>query len=356
MKIENNYSLKHLNAFKVEASAKFFTEIHTESDLLELAKQKQLVSEEHFVLGSGTNTLLTKNFNGLVIKMAIRNINVLKETDESALLEIGAGESWNGLVHYAINNGFSGVENMVLIPGSVGAAPVQNIAAYGQNLEDVFDSLDAFDIKSGDMVNFKKKDCEFAYRDSLFKQKGKGNFIITKVRLNLLKNEHIDTSYHSRYGSLTGELEKFTKPPYNVRDVAKAVTRIRETKFPDWEKVGTAGSFFLNPVISKDKLIKLQKKVPEVQYYPVDKLTYPTPNVPEFDHANHVKVAAGWLLEELGWKGKRIGNVGTSPKQSLVVINYGGATAKEILEFTKKMQEEMKISYDIDLVPEVNII
>jgi UDP-N-acetylmuramate dehydrogenase len=317
---------------------------------------KKFKGEQFYILGGGSNTFFTKDFDGVVYKMNIKGITQTKYTGKEVFLEIGAGENWNGLVQYAVNNGYAGIENMTLIPGSVGAAPVQNIAAYGQNLEDVFVSLTAFNLQTSKIEKFSKSECKFAYRDSFFKHKGKGKYIIINVSIKLSKTDIIDTTYHSRYDSIIGELEQFAAPPYNIRDVSKAVQRIRERKFPDWEKVGTAGSFFLNPVITKAQLKNIQKAFPDVQYYPLDKLTYPTPDDPTFDHSDHVKVAAGWLLEEIGWKGKKIGNVGTSPNQALVVVNYGGATAKEILNFTKKMQEDFYKHYKIKLEPEVNII
>lgn len=355
MKVFSNHSLKDHNSFKIDVKAKYFIKITQDKDVSEFLDLKKY-HKDTFILGGGSNILFQKNYPGMVVQIATKGINVIKEDNSDVLVEISAGESWNGFVHWAINNGYAGIENMVLIPGTAGAAASQNIAAYGQNIEDVFESLDAVEISSGKSVVFDKKAMKFGYRESIFKKEFRNKFIITKVRINLGKNELIDTSYHSRYESLEGELSKFASPPYNIRDIAKAVSVIRERKFPDWEKVGTAGSFFLNPVITKKELIELQKKVPNVQFYPIDKLTYPTPNDPNFVHADHVKIAAGWLLEELGWKGKWIGKVGTSPNQSLVIITQKGATAQDIIAFADKMKADVKKAYNIDLIPEVNII
>jgi UDP-N-acetylmuramate dehydrogenase len=242
------------------------------------------------------------------------------------------------------------------IPGSVGAGVFQNIAAYGQNFDETFLSLEAINLKTGKLKTFKKDECKFGYRESIFKKSLHNKYIITSVKLKLSVNGKIDTSYHSRYGSLLDELSKFAKPPYTGADIAKAVTNIRKFKMPDWKKTGTAGSFFLNPVVSKKKLSELQRIVPDVQYYPIDELTYPAPDDPKFNYSDHVKVAAGWLLEELGWKGKRIGNIGTSPNQAMVLLNYGGATAAEIVDFAKRMQDDFEEKYKIKLEPEVNII
>ena len=355
MKIYSNHSLKNHNSFKVDVKAKYFIKITQDKDVSEFLDLKKY-HKDIFILGGGSNILFQKNYPGTVVQIATKGINVIKEDNTYVLVEISAGESWNGFVHWAINNGYAGIENMILIPGTVGAAASQNIAAYGQNIEDVFESLDAVDISSGKSVVFDKKAMKLGYRESIFKRELRNKFIITNVRIKLGKNDFIDMSYHSRYESLEGELSKFASPPYNIRDIAKAVSVIRERKFPDWEKIGTAGSFFLNPVIAKKELIELQKKVPNVQFYPIDKLTYPTPDDPKFVHADHVKIAAGWLLEELGWKGKWIGRVGTSPNQSLVIITQKGATAQEIIAFADKMKADAKKAYGITLLPEVNII
>jgi UDP-N-acetylmuramate dehydrogenase len=356
MNMQNNHSLKHINAFKLDIKAKYYLSINNKAELSSLFTQPLLKENNFYILGQGFNTLFKEDYNGVVININIKGIRKALENERYVELEIGAGEDWIEMVEYAIDNNYCGIENMNLIPGSVGSAPVQNIAAYGQNLEDVFVSLEAFDIAGLKFKKFNKAECKFAYRSSFFKTEGKNKYIITSVRIRLFKKGAVDTSYHSRYGSLVDELEKFAKPPFTIKDAGEAVKRIRLRKFPDWTKLGTAGSFFLNPVITKKQLAQLQKLHPNIQFYPVDKLTYPTPNDPLFDHDNHVKIPAGWLLEELGWRGKRIGDVGTSPEQSLVVINYGKATAEEVLTFTHKMKVDFMNAYNINLEPEVNII
>src|SRR3989344_6062631 len=258
MEVIKNYSLNNENAFKVSLKAKFFSKANSVEELQELTSNSIFKKNKHFILGGGSNTLFTKDFDGIVIKTSFKGINVLKETKDEVIIEVGAGENWNGLVHYAVNNDFSGIENLILIPGTVGAAPVQNIAAYGQNFEDVFYKLEAIDLSNGKMKVFDKRSCEFAYRTSFFKEKGENKYLVIKVTIKLSKNETINTTYHSRYESIIGELKEFTQPPYNIRDISKAVTRIRERKFPDWEKVGTAGSFFLNPVITRKEKNFLQ--------------------------------------------------------------------------------------------------
>ncbi len=356
MQIEKNHPLKNLNAFGVEAKAKYFTELNNISDARELVNSSFMQSEKIYILGQGWNTLFTKDFDGLVIRVNIKGIKVESQNGGKVIVEAGAGEDWIGFVNYAVSKEWGGIENLSHIPGSVGAGVYQNIAAYGQNFDEAFVELEAINLKNGQIEKFDKKRCEFGYRKSVFKTKLKNKYLILNVKFVLSENPEINTSYHSRYGSLVGELSKFAKPPYTLQDVARAVINIRRTKFPDWKVTGTAGSFFLNPVITKSKLKELQKIVPNVQFYPLDKLTYPMPDDPNFDHSNYVKVAAGWLLEELGWKGKRIGDVGTSPNQALVVINYGNAAPEDIIAFTKKMQADFEQKYGIKLEPEVNII
>lgn len=356
MKIHENYPLKKLNAFFSDVSAKYFVKIQSVKDLEDLANNVVLEKGKHYVLGGGSNTLFTKDFDGLVIKIEIKGIKVIKEDKNDVVVEIGAGEDWIKLVDYSLKKGWAGLENLSLIPGTVGAAPVQNIGAYGQSFENVFLSLKAFDLRKGALKTFLKKDCRFGYRNSLFKQSGFKHFVITSVTLKLHKNPHINLGYKSRYDSLIEELKTFAEPPYKITDVSKAVIAIRKRKFPDWKRLGTAGSFFLNPIISKTKLKELQKVAPGVQFYMVDKFTSPTPEELEKSKVEQVKVAAGWLLEELGWKGKKIGHVGTSPNQSLVIIGYPGSTAKEILNFSKKIQKDFLKAYKINLEPEVNII
>lgn len=356
LRIYKNYSLKNHNAFKLDVTADFFASLSQKRDFKKLAKRFDLKNTKHFILGSGFNTLFTGNFKGLIIHPNIEGVERLKENKNHVWLKVGAGVDWSKFVKYSVDNKLSGIENLNLIPGSVGAAPIQNIAAYGQNFEDVFARLTAYDLTENKFVKFNRKKCEFAYRDSFIKREGKGRYAVLDVTVRLSKKAKIETSYHSRYGGIVDELTKFTKPPYSVRDIARAVARIRRRKFTIKKGNGSAGSFFLNPFVSKAKLAEIQKKAPDVQFYPIEKTTYPPLDDPYFKHSEYVKVAAGWLLEEIGWRGKRIGNVGTSPNQALVVISYGKATPNEILSFTKSMQADFKKSYEIKLEPEVNII
>jgi UDP-N-acetylmuramate dehydrogenase len=352
--VETNYDLTPLNTLHISASAARFSDVRDLQQLQNLIRQ-DLFSDGYLLLGKGANILFRENFPHLVVKISTQGFQVVSQTNSDIILEIAAGHDWCQLVETAVNSGWAGIENMALIPGTVGAAPIGNIAAYGQNFTDVFDSLDAVNLHTGKVEKFTAADCKFGYRDSIFKHELKHQYAVTAVRLKLSKVAHLETSYHSRYESLESELSTFAKPPYSIKDIHQAVINIRTRKLPDWTKVGTAGSFFKNPVIPNNKLVQLQNKFPNIQYYPVDKLSYPQPNDPGFVHADHVKIAAGWILDELGWKGKKIGHVGTAPNQALVVINEGG-TGQEVYEFTESMRADFKKHTDVELEYEVVII
>lgn len=320
------------NTFRVSAKAK---------DFLVVRQEKDIPQEPFLILGEGANVLFTKDIPGLVIKNELKGRKVVSQDDDSVTLEVASGESWIDLVNFAVENGWSGIENMAFIPGTVGAATVGNIAAYGESFEDVF--VEAKSLKE----KFSKADCNFGYRDSVFKNNRQDVFI-TSVTIKLSKKPAMDTAYYSRYESLKTQLGE---PPYTPKMVAAIVTRLRQSKLPDWHQLGTAGSFFKNPLVSAEKAHALQKEITELQTYPAEKLQY-TDRVT----GNFVKVPAGRLLDELGWKGKRIGNVGTWKNHALTVINYGGATGQEILDFTNQMSADIKSHFEIDLEPEVNIL
>lgn len=361
MKLKKNFLLKNNNTFRVDVKAKYFCEIESVDEIERVLSFPEAKKLPILVLGDGSNILFTRDFNGLVVKIKINGIEVAEETRDYVILEIGAGEKWDDLVQYAVRNNWGGIENMSLIPGTVGAAAVQNIAAYGQNLVDVFVSLEAFDLKNKVVRTFSKDECEFSYRESVFKNRLKKKFIVTKIRIKLSKNPIVDIGYfetgntYTTKGSLKFELETFAKPPYSISDVSQAVTNIRKRKLPDPKVIGTAGSFFKNPIVKKDLYEKLYKIDSSLQCYPVDKLTYSKLEDSSLTHADYVKIPAGRLLDFLGWKGKRVGNVGTFHNQALAIVNYGG-TGEEILEFSKKMQEVVYKKYKIKLEPEVNII
>lgn len=326
------------------------------TDIRRLIRHGLFKSNPYYILGGGMNTLFTGDFPGIVIQVNIKGVLLRRQTKYKVVIDVGAGEDWIAFVKFAINKNWGGVENLSYIPGTVGAAPIQNIAAYGQNFEDVFCGLWAVDITTGKKRFFTKKMCQFGYRTSIFKTSLKGKYIVTSVRISLRKKPKVNLSYYSRSASVEAEIRKIASAPYSIKDVSHAIIRIRKTKFPNWNKTGTLGSFFLNPVVHKDKLKIIQKAFPDIQFYPVEKLSYLPLNSEVFKHEDHVKLPAGWLLESAGWRGKRIGEVGTSPNQALVIINYGKANAQDILRFADMMAADCKKKFDIALTPEVNII
>ncbi|OGM31263.1 UDP-N-acetylenolpyruvoylglucosamine reductase [Candidatus Woesebacteria bacterium RIFCSPHIGHO2_01_FULL_44_21] len=351
MKVYTNFSLKKFNTFRVDVEAKYFCEVKSEEELGEVIKKYP--DEKRFILGEGANTLFTKNFDGLVIRNSMKGIKKI-ESANNVILEVGAGENWHGLVMYSVENGWGGIENLVYIPGTVGAAPVQNIAAYGQNFEDVFVSLDVVELASGKKYTFSKEECEFEYRNSRFKSVDFGKFAITTVRLKLSKNPKINLSYfetgktYAKNVSLAHELENISKP--TIKDVAMAVMKIRKSKLPDVTEVGTAGSVFKNPVVTRAKYKEMKREDPDLQSYPAENLKYKHDVAGDF-----VKIPAGRLLDNLGWKGKRIGNVGTYKTQALAVVNYG-ATPQKILEFMNQMKKVVFDNYKIKLEEEILIV
>lgn len=338
------------NTLKVHASAKNFLEINTPEDL-----KKLNTSEPFMFLGGGANVLFTKDFPGMVARINFSGIKIVRETDDDVFVEAMAGQNWLDFVTWAVAHNLSGIENMALIPGSVGGAVTGNIAAYGQNQADVIDSVEVLDTDSGKSSVLSQPDCKFFYRESIFKHELK-NHLITKALYRLSKTAHFDTSYHSRYETLEKILSQFSSPPYSIRQVFDAVVKIRTQKMPDWNVVPTAGSFFKNPFVSKTKLSELQKQIPDLQYYPTEKMLYPHPDDPIFRRVDQVKIPAGRLLDELGWRGKVIGRVGTFARHALVVINLGGATGREIFEYAESMRADIKKHFAIDLEYEVQII
>lgn len=337
--------LTNLNTLHVAASAKDLLEINTITDL------KRLDTTQPFMfLGSGANILFTKDFPGVIAKINLAGKKVVQETDNDILIEVAAGENWHKLVTWTVDNDWSGLENMALIPSTVGAAAVGNIAAYGQNQEDVIDSVMAIDLSTGKTEKFSQVECKFAYRESFFKHQNK--YLVTSVFYRLSKKFDPQDTYHDRYISLQGELTKIANSPYSIRDVYQAVINIRSDKLPNWNKVGTAGSFFKNPLISKEKYLKIASQVPQLQWYSAQKLQYKnTEELPEI-----VKIPAGRLLDYLGWKGKTVGRVSTSPNQALYVINLGGATGQEIYEYSEAMRADIKKNFDVDVEYEVIVL
>ncbi|MCA9387136.1 UDP-N-acetylmuramate dehydrogenase [Candidatus Dojkabacteria bacterium] len=359
LKYKENEPLAKYSTMRVGDEADFLVEIHSEEDLKTfLNLYKDYADLPLLILGEGSNTLFSDGYRGIVLHMMNAGIEQISEDDNFVTIRVTAGQNWHKFVEYTVNNNLSGVENLAFIPGTVGAAPVQNIAAYGQVQEDSFLSLEAYEISTGEKQVFDEPECEFGYRSSVFKTTLKDKFVISSVTYKLKKaSEYIpETSYHSRYESLSGILEEIATAPYTLKDVFNAVVEIRKRKLPQVEDYGTLGSFFVNPFITTEKLKEIQIKFPDIQYYPVDKMQYPALEDSKLKDAELVKIPVGWLLEELGWKGKMIGNVGTYQKHALCVITNGPATGKEVIEYMNQMKKSVMDATGIEIQSEVNIV
>ena len=338
MDIIKNKSLKSYNTFGVDYSSSFFTIIYNLKDLDELYKHKLYKSQKKLILGGGSNILFTSNYDGLVIKNEIKGIEIIKETSDIVEVQIGAGVNWHEFVIYAVNNKWGGIENMSLIPGNCGTAPMQNIGAYGVEIKDSFISLNAYEIDTGKIVSFDRKKCEFGYRDSVFKNSLKDQYIILNIRLRLQKKPTLNT----KYGEINYTLIKNKVSNPTIKDVSDAVIEIRTSKLPDPKKIGNAGSFFKNPIISQGQFKEIKMKFPEIVSYPVNE--------------QKVKLAAGWLIEKAGWKGKNFGNFGVHKKQSLVLVNYNNANGREIFNLSQEILEDVFNKFQVKLEREVNIL
>ncbi len=336
MEIHHNISLKPYNTFGIDVTAKSFADFNTVEDLTELLEEKP-ANEELLVLGGGSNILLTKPFNGWVLHNCIPGINLIKEDDQFVWVKAGAGENWHRFVLHCIENGWAGVENLSLIPGCVGASPMQNIGAYGVEIKDVFNHLEAWSIADKTIVTFSDADCEFRYRESVFKRKLKNQFIITSVSFKL----HKKPVYKTSYGAIQQELETMGVHELSIKAISNAVIRIRQSKLPDPAVTGNAGSFFKNPEIDTTHYLELKHQYPELPGYPTT--------------IGRTKVPAGWLIEKAGWKGQRFGDAGVHPKQALVLVNYGQASGMQIYELSGEIMQSIKNQFGIALEREVNI-
>jgi UDP-N-acetylmuramate dehydrogenase len=334
----HNHSVSAYTTFGIEAKAVYFTIVRSYEDLLELIQDQALNKLPWLILGGGSNILFTQDFNGLVIKNEIRGISVIEEAPHNVLLKSYSGEVWHDVVMHAIRNGWGGIENLSLIPGTIGAAPMQNIGAYGAELEQVFLELEAVDLKTGEIKIFGKEECRFGYRESIFKHEAKGEYFILSVTLELSRHAELNITY----GHIKKVLEDRGIENPSISDVSDAVIYIRRSKLPDPAIIGNAGSFFKNPEIETDQYDKLKEKHPEMPGYPVE--------------SGKTKVPAGWLIEQCGWKGKRVGNTGSHKDQALVLVNYGGAEGSEVIALAHEIQASVKERFGIDIYPEVNII
>ena len=344
MKIEENKSITDLNTFGVAATAKYFTVVRSMAEVAALAGDRRFSGEKKLVLGGGSNILLTGDFDGCVVKNAIPGIEKVSETGTDVIIKAGAGEVWHDLVLWCIEKDYGGLENLSLIPGLTGAAPIQNIGAYGVELRETFHELEAIEIRSLAPVKFSAAECSFGYRDSVFKAKFRGQFLITSVSLKLTKLSAPGCAYRFRteYGDLRRTLEEMKVKDLSLKAVSEAVCRIRRAKLPDPKEIGNAGSFFKNPSISESQFKALASVYPKMPHF--------------FQKNGTVKIPAGWLIEQCGWKGKRAGRAGSHKDQALVLVNYGGATGKEILELSEAIRRSVKERFGIELFPEVNVV
>ena len=359
MKIYQNYDLTKLNTFGVSVNAKFFAEIHFEQEVKELFSSPQFKNNKRIFLGGGSNILFTKDFDGLVILNKLKGIKILSESSTDVVIHSMGGEIWHDLVLFAVDRGYWGIENLALIPGTVGAAPMQNIGAYGAELRNVLESVEAYNLESGEKKVFSKEECLFGYRDSIFKNKLKDKYFILAITLKLSKISRPNLSYkilleflekparNAAY-SVAGRNKIIT---YSLKDISDAVSAIRKSKLPDPAIIPNAGSFFKNVFIELAELKKLRKIYPKIPHF-----NEPSGASALAGRERIVKVPSAWLIEQTGWKGKRIGNVGVHEKQALVLVNYGGATGEEIKELAEEIVASVLSKFGLRLIPEVNLI
>lgn len=338
MTIKQNVSLKPYNTFGLEASALFFVEIQSVEDLKSILQNSNFQSIEKLFLGGGSNILLTKNYEGLVVKINLKGIHKVFEDDAHVHIKAGAGEIWHELVLYCVQNQYAGMENLSLIPGTVGAAPMQNIGAYGVEIKDIFEELQAMNLETCEVETFKLHDCNFGYRESIFKHQLKGKYVIISVTFKLNKVP----IYKVSYGDIRKTLEEMNSQQLSIKAVSEAVVSIRKSKLPDPAEIGNSGSFFKNPEISMVQYDDLKGKFDQLPSYPINETT--------------VKVPAGWLIEQAGWKGFRDGQIGVHARQALVLVNYGGGTGNQIKELSAKIQASVLEKFGISLSTEVNFI
>jgi UDP-N-acetylmuramate dehydrogenase len=338
MKIQNNISLKPFNTFGIDVSAKYFCEITSVDELKELLSSEIAKPGKKMVLGGGSNVLFTKDFDGLIIKNNLRGIGVEEENGNSIRIRAGAGEVWHDLVLWSLEKNTGGIENLSLIPGNVGAGPIQNIGAYGVEIKNVFEELEAIHIYTGETRKFNSRDCRFGYRDSVFKNELKDQYVITSVVLRLTKHPVFNTSY----GAIETQLERMGIKTLSVKAISDAVIQIRKSKLPDPAVIGNAGSFFKNPEVTREKYLQLKSSYEKIAAY----------DLPE----GKVKLAAGWLIEQCGWKGKVVGNTGSHKDQALVLVNYGNASGKEIFDLATEIQFSVKEKFGVEIEKEVNVV
>jgi len=337
MKIEQNISLKKYNTFGIDVSAKYFCEVKTIEDVQTLISSDVFQTNSRLILGGGANILFTKEFDGLVIKPAIKGIEVVSETENEVLVKAFSGENWHDFVVNCCENRWNGLENLAHIPGTVGASPIQNIGAYGVEIKDVMDSLEAFNLETRQIEIFSNLDCRFDYRESVFKNEYKGKYMILSVTFRLSKNPKFNTDYVA----ISNELSHMGISDLSAKDIVTAIQNIRNSKFSDFSEMGTAGCFYKNPTVSNEVFQSLKNQYPNIVAY-----------LANFG----VKLSAGWLIEHAGWKSFRDGDAGVHSEHALVLVNYGNATGTEVLSLSRRIIDSVNAKFGVALTPEVNIL
>ncbi|HSW92831.1 MAG TPA: UDP-N-acetylmuramate dehydrogenase [Gammaproteobacteria bacterium] len=337
--IQENIGLKRFNTFGIDANARYFIAIQSPEELAALLTDTPFRKIPKLVLGDGSNVLFTKNYDGLIIKNAIRGIQTVFENDDHVWLKVGSGENWHDFVMYCIERGYGGVENLSLIPGTVGAAPIQNIGAYGMELCDVFKTAEAMNLLDGSIQTFQQADCRFGYRDSVFKNEYKNQYAILSVVLRLDKKHR----FHIEYGNIQETLESMQVKDLSIKAISDAIIHIRQSKLPNPKELGNAGSFFKNPLIPRAHFSELKKHFPDM------------PSFPSGD-VDTIKIPAAWLIEQCGFKGKRFGDAGVHEKQALILVNYNACKGSAILELAERIQQSVHDKFSVQLTPEVNLI
>ncbi len=336
MEVRENYSLKNYNTFGIDVKCRYFVESDTESEFLEFVSSYELKPEEIMVLGEGSNFLFTDDFDGTVFYPTMKGMEIVEENDEHVWVKVGAGEVWDDFVAWAVEQGYGGVENLSLIPGHVGAAPVQNVGAYGMEAGDTIERVEAIQIEKARKETISAADCRFAYRDSIFKGEWKNRYIVTYVVFRLTKVPE----FRLNYGSVREELQKLGE--VSLKNIRRAIIQIRRAKLPDVKELPNAGSFFKNPVVSREQAGQLKERYPELPVYPVDE--------------DRVKLAAGWLIEQCGWKGKDLGKAGVYEKQALILVNRAGASGVEVARLANEVKKSVFMTFGVWIEPEVYVI
>jgi len=338
MEFKQNVSLKPFNTFGIDITSRYFAEINVEDDYQKLLSSPLLKENRLLIIGEGSNILFSNDFEGLVVKINTKGIEILAEDADEVTIKVQAGENWNDFVKFCISKKYTGIENLSMIPGNVGGSPVQNIGAYGVEVKDAIQEVEVLEIETGEKTIFSNAECKFGYRNSIFKNELKNKFIITSVTFKLSKKACFSVSY----GSIAKELRAMCLRKVTLESVGEAVCNLRTQKLPDPKDLGNGGSFFKNPIVSAEKYGKLKSLFPNIIAYEVPGIGY--------------KLAAGWMIEQCQWKGKRLGNVGVYDKQALIIVNYGEAKGTEVLEFAEKIRESVQQKFDIKLDFEINVI